>query len=83
MGLGVRHWLRTLRVEAEASGQALVTAGVCNLCGLPMRVKAETGGSSMTAVDSMVTLRCDRCDITSVERREDAGRAIGAHGGVS
>jgi hypothetical protein len=78
MGLGVRHWLRSLRVEAEAGGRPLVSAGVCNLCGLPMRVKLDGGVPSLSTSSSLVTLRCDRCDITSVEKRENVGGALGA-----
>jgi len=78
MGVGVRHWLRTLRVEAEAGGRPRVSAGVCNLCGLPMRVKLGGGVPSLSTSGSLVTLRCDRCDITSVVKREDVGGALGA-----
>lgn len=79
-GLGVRHWLRSLRVEAEARGRPLASAGVCNLCGLPMRVESDGGEWIVSASSSLITLRCDRCDITSAEKREDLGGALGAAG---
>lgn len=71
MGFGTRHWLRGLRVDAEAEGRSLVSAGVCNLCGLPMDVSPE-GGASTVSVPRTNTVRrwCARCDVTSVETRQ-------------
>ena len=43
-----------------------------------MRVKLDGGVPSLSSSGSLVTLRCDRCDITSVEKREDVGAPLGA-----